>query len=360
VETEKRKVPLEVADLKALFEEGGEVLFRPAGVRAAQEGPPEKERDIEEEREKVERAKAKLMTIKTNKEYYAMLKEIEGTKRANTAREDELLAILARYEETEKRLAEFQAELDEVSGRFRERMVDVEAKMSSFDDDISALDSKKADVARRLEAGLARRFEMIFDRRDGHRDRPGEEAVVRGMPYEPLPPALQPAAAGRPDSHLSQLQPDPLLRGAGGGAFRRMKGKSLTLRTDGASRGNPGPAGVGAVIEIDGTGEQIELCAYIGEATNNVAEYRALLLALAEAEKMSPASLTVRSDSELLVRQLNGEYKVKSALLMPLFLEAVRRLRGFSSARILHVRREENAKADLLANRAIDAHFKNV
>jgi ribonuclease HI len=139
-----------------------------------------------------------------------------------------------------------------------------------------------------------------------------------------------------------------------------MKGKCLTLRTDGASRGNPGPAGIGAVIEIDGTGEQIELCAYIGEATNNVAEYRALLLALAEADKLSPASLTVRSDSELLVRQLNGEYRVKSSLLKPLYLEAVRRLRGFSSARILHVRREENAKADLLANRAIDAHFKNV
>jgi ribonuclease HI len=139
-----------------------------------------------------------------------------------------------------------------------------------------------------------------------------------------------------------------------------MKGKNLTLRTDGASRGNPGPAGIGAVIEADGTGEQIELCAYIGETTNNVAEYRALLLALTEAEKLSPASLTVRSDSELLVRQLNGEYKVKSARLKPLFLEAVRRLRRFPSARILHVGREENKKADLLANRAIDAHFKNV
>jgi ribonuclease HI len=139
-----------------------------------------------------------------------------------------------------------------------------------------------------------------------------------------------------------------------------MKGKKLTLRTDGASRGNPGPAGIGAVIEADGTGEQIELCAYIGETTNNVAEYRALLLALTEAEKLSPASLTVRSDSELLVRQLNGEYKVKSARLKPLFLEAVRRLRRFPSARILHVGREENKKADLLANRAIDAHFKNV
>jgi len=139
-----------------------------------------------------------------------------------------------------------------------------------------------------------------------------------------------------------------------------MNGKPLTLWTDGACRGNPGPAGVGAVIEADGTGEQIELCAYIGETTNNVAEYRALLLALEEAEKLSPGSITVRSDSELLVRQLNGEYKVKSAHLKPLFLDAVRRLRRFPSARILHVGREENAKADLLANRAIDAHFKNV
>src|SRR3989304_456927 len=69
-----------------------------------------------------------------------------------------------------------------------------------------------------------------------------------------------------------------------------MKGKSLTLRTDGASRGNPGPAGIGAVIEVDGTGEQIEVCAYIGESTNNVAEYRGLLLALAEAGRPAARS----------------------------------------------------------------------
>jgi predicted nucleic acid-binding Zn-ribbon protein len=168
VETEKRNVPLEVADLKALFEER-EARFLSAQQEFEQlkKDRREKEREIEEEREKVERAKAKLMSIKTNKEYYAMLKEIEGTKRANTAREDELLAILARYEEAEKRLSEFQAELDEVSGRYRERMVDVEAKMASFDKDIASLAAKKADVDRHLDAGLARRFEMIFERRDG-------------------------------------------------------------------------------------------------------------------------------------------------------------------------------------------------
>lgn len=139
-----------------------------------------------------------------------------------------------------------------------------------------------------------------------------------------------------------------------------MKGRALTLRTDGASRGNPGPAGIGVVIETDGTADRLEFYAYIGETTNNVAEYRALLLALEEAEKLSPSSVTVRSDSELLVRQLNGLYKVKSEHLKPLFLEAARRLRRFPAARILHVGREENGTADLLANRAIDAHFKKV
>lgn len=139
-----------------------------------------------------------------------------------------------------------------------------------------------------------------------------------------------------------------------------MKGRALTLRTDGASRGNPGPAGIGAVIEADGTPDRLEFCAYIGETTNNVAEYRALLLALSEAEKLSPSSVTVKSDSELLVRQLNGTYKVKSLLLKPLFLEASRRLRGFPAARILHVGREENGTADSLANRAIDDHFRKV
>ncbi len=139
-----------------------------------------------------------------------------------------------------------------------------------------------------------------------------------------------------------------------------MRGGELRLRTDGASRGNPGHAGIGAVLESAETGEALEFSAYIGQTTNNVAEYRALLLGLDEAEKLSPSSLTVLSDSELMVRQLSGEYKVKSPNLRPLFLDACRRLRRFPGVRILHVGREENARADRLANRAIDAHFQDV
>jgi ribonuclease HI len=95
---------------------------------------------------------------------------------------------------------------------------------------------------------------------------------------------------------------------------------AVTVRVDGASRGNPGPAGIGAVIEFLDGRAPVEVCAYIGETTNNVAEYRALLLALEEAGRHRPEHLTVYSDSELLVRQLKGQYKVKAEHLRPLFL----------------------------------------
>ncbi|HLN90848.1 MAG TPA: ribonuclease HI family protein [Patescibacteria group bacterium] len=132
----------------------------------------------------------------------------------------------------------------------------------------------------------------------------------------------------------------------------------ITVRVDGASRGNPGPSGAGAVIEFGDGREPRELCRYLGETTNNVAEYRALLLALEEAAGLAAASITVRSDSELLVRQLRGEYKVRAEHLRPLHAEACRRLRVFPAVRILHVPREENRRADSLANLAIDQHRK--
>lgn len=139
-----------------------------------------------------------------------------------------------------------------------------------------------------------------------------------------------------------------------------MRGRAITLWTDGASRGNPGPAGAGVLIEAEGTPDRIEISEFLGETTNNVAEYSALLLGLRKAETLYPSSLTVYSDSELLVRQIHGEYRVKSPLLRPLYLETCRRLRRFPATRILHVRRERNEEADRLANRAIDDHFQKV
>lgn len=126
------------------------------------------------------------------------------------------------------------------------------------------------------------------------------------------------------------------------------------IRVDGASRGNPGLAGAGAVIS-DPDGKVVrELRRYLGVMTNNMAEYSALVMALGEARAMGVKEVEVFADSELMVKQLTGKYRVKSADLKPLFDEASTLLKGFRKSKIVHVYREENALADRLANEAID------
>ncbi len=132
---------------------------------------------------------------------------------------------------------------------------------------------------------------------------------------------------------------------------------SYRLYTDGAARGNPGPAGAGAVLcEADGRIIE-ELSEYLGETTNNVAEYRALLLGLNKAIHLGADEIEVLADSELMVRQLLGKYRVKNEGLKPLFQEAVRLLKKFRKYSIKHIDREMNSDADRMANRAIDERY---
>ena len=126
------------------------------------------------------------------------------------------------------------------------------------------------------------------------------------------------------------------------------------LFTDGAARGNPGPAGAGAVIVSPDGHIVAKVGKFLGESTNNVAEYMGLILGLKRARAMGIKQLEVLSDSELLVRQLKGEYRVKAEHLKPLHLEAEALLRAFPDVEIRHVPREENAQADAMSNRAID------
>ena len=128
----------------------------------------------------------------------------------------------------------------------------------------------------------------------------------------------------------------------------------MVVHVDGGSRGNPGPAAVAAVA-TDADGEPLgERKLYIGEATNNVAEYRALLLGLELARDLGAEEVEVINDSELIARQIGGEYKVKHAGLKPLYEQAMEALRGFDRWSVRSVRREENAHADELVNEAID------
>lgn len=125
-----------------------------------------------------------------------------------------------------------------------------------------------------------------------------------------------------------------------------------TVWIDGASRGNPGDAGFGVFAERDG--ESREICGFLGRTTNNVAEYAALLVALTWAGREGVEHLELYSDSQLLVRQFTGAYKVKAPHLVPIFLNMLKLKRHIPHVEAHHVPRAENRHADLLANRAID------
>jgi len=128
----------------------------------------------------------------------------------------------------------------------------------------------------------------------------------------------------------------------------------ITAYTDGGARGNPGPAGYGVHIE-DADGQTLaELKGALGQTTNNVAEYRGLLAALEWAVEHGQRALRIRADSQLLVKQMLGEYRVKHPGLQPLYEQARRLVSQLDKVIFEHVRREQNKEADRLANEAMD------
>ena len=130
----------------------------------------------------------------------------------------------------------------------------------------------------------------------------------------------------------------------------------ITIHVDGACKGNPGPASIGAVIRTR-DGETLKsLSEYIGHATNNIAEYLALIFALQEAVSMAAKDVEVYTDSQLMARQFSGEYKVKEPHIRVLQRIVKQLTRYFDRCEVRHIPREENRDADLLANRAIEEH----
>jgi ribonuclease HI len=127
----------------------------------------------------------------------------------------------------------------------------------------------------------------------------------------------------------------------------------LTIFTDGGSRGNPGPAAYAFVIQRPGL-DDIEEMAYMGRTTNNIAEYTGLVKALEYARHLGAARVKIYSDSELMVKQMNGEYRVKHPGLLPLYEQAVELRKQIPSVTIRHIRRENNKHADRLCNEAMD------
>ncbi len=142
---------------------------------------------------------------------------------------------------------------------------------------------------------------------------------------------------------------------AGGNADRI---DTVIVYCDGGARGNPGPAAIGAVVldgSVDPPRRLATVSERIGSTTNNVAEYRALIAGLEAAARFRARAVRVRADSELVVRQLEGRYRVRQAHLRPLYDSARRLLGAYEEVDLAHVRREENADADALVNAALDA-----
>ena len=129
----------------------------------------------------------------------------------------------------------------------------------------------------------------------------------------------------------------------------------VIVNIDGGSRGNPGPAAAGVVIRARDDGTVLHMAGiYIGQATNNVAEYNGLLEGFRRAEALGASQVEVLSDSELLVKQMNGDYRVRNAGLKPLFDEANKLWNRFAKVVIRHIPREQNQEADELANKAMN------
>jgi ribonuclease HI len=133
------------------------------------------------------------------------------------------------------------------------------------------------------------------------------------------------------------------------------EGLHVTIHIDGGARGNPGPAAAGVVIRAADDGTILhEAGVFLGPATNNVAEYRGLLWGLEAAERLGATEIDCFSDSQLMVRQIRGEYRVKNAGLRPLYEQALSLMQGFDRVELEHVRREQNKEADRLVNLALN------
>ncbi|MFA4991535.1 MAG: ribonuclease HI family protein [Candidatus Omnitrophota bacterium] len=133
--------------------------------------------------------------------------------------------------------------------------------------------------------------------------------------------------------------------------------RSVEIFVDGASRGNPGPSGIGIVFFDDKNTAVKKLFKFIGNTTNNIAEYSALIFALQEALIDRYEDIVIKSDSELMTRQLRGEYKVKNENLRSYYEQFLHLSRGFNKIEVVSINREDNSLADKLANKAIDSRF---
>ena len=159
--------------------------------------------------------------------------------------------------------------------------------------------------------------------------------------------------------HVKKDDPDISEEEITGASDIKKEADLIVVNVDGASRGNPGESGIGVAIFDKDLNLINEACDYLGVATNNVAEYKALILGIKLSTKYNAKRVLFKADSELMVKQIKGEYRVKNAQLKLLFTEAQGLLKKLPNWKIMHVPREENKEADLLANKGVEMSIKS-
>ena len=159
--------------------------------------------------------------------------------------------------------------------------------------------------------------------------------------------------------HVKKDDPDISKEEIAGASDIKKDADLIVVNVDGASKGNPGESGIGVAIFDKDLNLINEACDYLGVATNNVAEYKALILGIKLSTKYNAKRVLFKADSELMVKQIKGEYRVKNAQLKLLFTEAQGLLKKLPNWKIMHVPREENKEADLLANKGVEMSIKS-
>jgi len=159
--------------------------------------------------------------------------------------------------------------------------------------------------------------------------------------------------------HVKKDDPDISEEEITGASDIKKDADLIVVNVDGASKGNPGESGIGVAIFDKDLNLINEACDYLGVATNNVAEYKALILGIKLSTKYNAKRVLFKADSELMVKQIKGEYRVKNAQLKLLFTEAQGLLKKLPNWKIMHVPREENKEADLLANKGVEMSIKS-
>ena len=275
--------------------------------------------------------------------------EVESLRLRIDQQESEALDLMEKRENTASRLKTLSTDLDEARSSESEVGVVVRGAWEEIDARLGKLRSERDGLAFAVPSAVMDTYESLRRNKGG---------VAAGR--------LEGSTCGGCHLALSESEREeagkairPAVRTVvGSWCFRALAADLFFLYTDGAARGNPGPAAIGAVLYQGAPASRnvvAEVSRAIGRATNNVAEYQAVIEGLEVASDFAPRCLVVRCDSQLLVRQLLGEYRVKSAGLRPLHRRARQLLDGLPMVRLEHIRREHNRHADRLANRALDS-----